>query len=104
MKGVFLLREIKTKAEFQEQIKNGAVLVDFFATWCRPCKMLAPELEGLSVDVVKVDVDTLPNLASEQDIMGVPTLMLFKDGEMLGRTSGYMQKQDVEDWIESIST
>ena len=99
-----MLKEITKEAEFNERITNGTVLVDFFATWCRPCKMLAPELEGLSVEVAKVDIDVLPDVTSEQGVMGVPTLMLFKDGEMLGRTSGYMPKQAIEEWIETVSS
>lgn len=98
------MKEIVEKNDFYEQINKGTVLVDFFATWCRPCKMLAPELEGLSLEVAKVDVDILPDVASEHGIMGVPTLMLFKDGQMLGRTSGYMPKQAIESWIESVSS
>lgn len=98
------MKEITNKVEFNEQINTGTVLVDFHATWCRPCKMLAPELEGLSVEVAKVDIDVLPDVTGEQGVMGVPTLMLFKDGEMLGRTSGYMPKQAIEEWIGTVSS
>ncbi len=70
------------------------VLVDFGATWCGPCKMLEPSVEKLAenwkdkLSVVKVDVDESPNIAMQYQVMGVPTLILFKDNKALDRTSG----------------
>ena len=70
--------------EFEATIANGVVLVDFFATWCGPCKMLTPVLEELSeelagkIEIVKVDVDQSNNLAMRFGIMSVPTMMIFK--------------------------
>jgi len=89
---------------FNELISSGEVLVDFFATWCGPCKMLSPVLEELasdrsSVKVVKIDVDENPNLARNFGIMSVPTLILFKDGKELSKQSGYMPKEELIDWI-----
>ena len=77
------------------------VLVDFFATWCQPCKMIHPILEqvkdvlGERIRIIKVDVDKYGVTASQYRIQSVPTLMLFKQGEVLWRTSGVVQKSEV---------
>ena len=89
---------------FNELISNGNILVDFFATWCGPCKMLSPVLEEISNDrssvkVVKIDVDECPNLARNFGVMSVPTLFLFKDGKQIAKENGYMPKEVLIDWI-----
>lgn len=77
------------------------VLVDFFATWCQPCKMMHPVLEqvkealGDKVRVIKVDVDKHGQTAAQYGIQGVPTLMLFRKSEILWRQSGLMAKADL---------
>ena len=77
------------------------VLVDFFATWCQPCKMMHPILEqvkevlGDRIRIIKVDVDNYEMTASQYRIQSVPTLMLFRQGEVLWRTSGVMQKSEL---------
>jgi len=95
---------------FQELINNEKlVLVDFFATWCGPCKMMGPILEDLKnrVDdeaiIIKIDVDKNPQAASAYEIQGVPTLMLFKNGEMLWRKSGVVSANDLEKLIKKFS-
>lgn len=78
------------------------VLVDFTAVWCGPCKMLEPIVQQLAqqwegkVKVVKLDVDDQPYLAMDYQVMGVPTLMLFKDGAPVERVSGYQPKERLE--------
>ena len=80
---------------------NQLVLVDFFATWCQPCKMMHPILEqvkaalGDKIRIIKLDVDKQGMTASQYGIQSVPTLMLFRQGEVLWRTSGVMQKTDL---------
>lgn len=77
------------------------VLVDFFATWCQPCKMMHPVLEqvkaalGDRIRIIKVDVDKYEMTASQYRIQSVPTLMLFRQGEVLWRTSGVVQKAEL---------
>ena len=90
--------------EFNEILKNEVVLVDFFANWCGPCKMLSPVIEQVSNEItdvifVKVDVDESPDLASMFGIMSIPTLLLFKDGELKNKTMGFMSKSDLIDFI-----
>lgn len=89
---------------------NQLVLVDFFATWCGPCQMLAPVLEDVKqilqdqITIVKVDVDKNPALTTEYStqyqMRGVPTLMLFRKGKLLWRQSGYMNKKTLLESIE----
>lgn len=80
---------------------NGLVLVDFFATWCGPCKMMHPVLEqvkatlGDKIRIIKVDVDKHNDTAVRYGIQSVPTLMLFRNEEILYRQSGAMSKSDL---------
>ncbi len=84
------------KDEFMALMKEPVVLVDFSATWCGPCKMLAPILESVSekmkdkVKVVKVDIDEESALASQYGIMAVPTMILFKEGKQVDAFTGFM--------------
>ena len=89
---------------FNEQIKEGVVLVDFFATWCGPCKMQAPVLEELKEDrsdvkVVKIDVDHETEIARLYGVMSIPTLILFKDGKEVAKNVGFMPKELLVQWI-----
>ena len=86
---------------FEELTSKGTVLVDFFATWCGPCKMLAPELESVSqkITVVEIDVDENLELSRRLGVMSVPTLILFKDGKEVNVNVGYMPADEIIKWI-----
>ena len=94
--------------EFQKDVLNGngTVLVDFFAEWCGPCKMIAPALEELSSEmegkakIFKVDVDKSGDLAQKYGVMGVPTLMIFKNGEAVDKMVGFQPKQHLKSKLE----
>lgn len=95
-----------TTAEFENEVLNakGTVLVDFFATWCGPCKMLAPHLDELSaknpeVKIVKIDVDEETPLAIKYGVASIPTLLLFKDGEKVNQTLGYQTLDQLEKFV-----
>lgn len=89
-------------SKFNELINTGKpVLIDFFADWCGPCKMLAPVLKevkaelGDKVSILKVDVDKNQPLAAQFDVRGVPTMLLFKNGKQLWRQSGVVPKDEI---------
>ena len=95
-------------SSFSEIInQNKPVLIDFFAEWCGPCKMMAPILQdvkkelGDSISIIKIDVDKNQNLANKYLVRGVPTLMLFKEGKQLWRQSGLLQKNDIINILNS---
>ena len=92
------------KNNLSELVKEGLHLVDFFATWCGPCKMLGPVLEELDnkIDIIKVDIDEFEDLAEEYRIMSVPTLLFFKDGEIIREEVGFHSKEELEDIINEI--
>ncbi|GAA4112504.1 thioredoxin [Aquimarina addita] len=83
------------------------VLIDFFADWCGPCKVLAPILKevknelGDTIKIVKIDVDKNQPLANKYQVKGVPTLILFKEGKLLWRQSGVLQKTDIVEIIHA---
>lgn len=94
---------------FNEIIQSDKLtLVDFFAEWCGPCKMMAPILKdvkkeiGDAVTIIKVDVDQSPQAAQAYLVQGVPTLILFKNGKQLWRQSGVVRKNELKSIIEKI--
>lgn len=96
------------KSSFNNIINSDTpVLVDFFADWCGPCKMLAPILKevksdmGDAIKIVKIDVDKNPSIASKYQVRGVPTMLLFKNGKQVWRQSGVLQKRDIIQIIQS---
>ncbi|HJS00554.1 MAG TPA: thioredoxin [Flavobacterium sp.] len=98
------------KSNFSSIIdSNIPVLVDFFADWCGPCKMLAPILKdvktelGDKVKIIKIDVDKNQALAAQHQVKGVPTMLLFKKGKQIWRQSGVLQKNDIINIINSHS-
>ena len=96
-----------TEETFAQEISSGLVLVDFYADWCGPCKMIAPvldelatELEG-TVKIVKVNVDNCQSVAAEYKVMAIPTLILFKDGQAAQQTVGFQPKASLLSLIQS---
>ncbi|HEX5845560.1 MAG TPA: thioredoxin [Rhodoplanes sp.] len=94
-------------AEFDKEVleSDKPVVVDFWAEWCGPCRMIAPALEEISgslagkVKIVKLNVDENPATAAKYGVMSIPTLMLFKNGELASRQVGAAPKQKLEQWI-----
>ena len=98
--------EIKNN-EFRSEIEDGIVLVDFYAQWCGPCRMISPVLEQLheeydgKVKFVKVDIDVNPETAKEYGVMSIPNLLIFKDGELADRLLGFKPKQTLQQWVNN---
>jgi thioredoxin 1 len=94
-------------ASFEADVLKSAepVVVDFWAEWCGPCRMIAPALEEISgqvgdkVKIVKLNVDENPNTAAKYGIMSIPTLLMFKNGEISSRQVGAAPKQKLQQWI-----
>ena len=100
-----MLVHLGNEKDFDRVIKdNKKVLVDFFANWCGPCKMLSPILEEISneedIVVVKVDVDEFGDIASRFDVFSIPTLVLFKEGKQVDKKVGYLPKDALLDFIK----
>ncbi len=98
-----------TEETFQEEVLDAStpVLVDFTAVWCGPCKMLEPIVDELAVDwegqvkVVKLDVDNNQSIAMQYQVMGVPTLLLFQNGAVKERLTGYRPKKQIVKKVQS---
>src|SRR5487761_1470117 len=87
---------------------EGPVLVDFWAEWCGPCKMIAPSLEDLATDmagtltVAKVNIDENPQTPMKYGVRGIPTMILFKDGRVAATKVGALPKSKLYDWVKSV--
>ena len=90
---------------FKDNINNGKVLVDCYATWCGPCRMLSPILDELAKEVdkcnyYKIDIDNAPDIAKKYGIMSIPTLLLFENGELKKQAVGFKNKEELHELIK----
>jgi thioredoxin 1 len=95
------------ESEYADKVKEGIVLVDFYADWCGPCKMLAPQLETLAnqrsnIKIIKVNVDENSNLVQSFGILSMPTMLLYKDGKVVSTRMGFHTIDMLNEWVESI--
>ena len=95
---------IKSEKEFDEVIQKDKVIVDFYAEWCGPCKMLSPILEKVSdelkLDTYKVNVDDVEEVARRYGIMSIPTVMIFSKGKEVNKHVGYMEEEELKEFVK----
>ena len=95
-----------TDADFDSKVESGVQLVDFWATWCGPCKMIAPVLEELAADyegkadILTLDVDENPSTAAKYEVMSIPTLIVFKDGQPVDKVVGFQPKENLAEVLD----
>ncbi|HFZ5678892.1 TPA: thioredoxin [Staphylococcus aureus] len=95
-----------TDADFDSKVESGVQLVDFWATWCGPCKMIAPVLEELAADyegkadILKLDVDENTSTAAKYEVMSIPTLIVFKDGQPVDKVVGFQPKENLAEVLD----
>ncbi|NNM44285.1 MAG: thioredoxin [Chlamydiae bacterium] len=101
--------QLTTEDTFNNDIKSGLTLVDFYADWCGPCRMLTPVLEKVSKDmhgtvkVLKLDIDNAQKIASSFQVTSVPTLILFKDGKEVDRIVGLRDADSIKEFISAVA-
>ncbi len=98
-----MIKHISDEKEFYELIKENECIVDFYADWCGPCKMLIPVLEEIDfTDVIKVNVDEYPEIAQKFGIMSIPSLLFFKNGLEQDREIGYRGIDEIKDTFKKM--
>ncbi|MBE6447378.1 MAG: thioredoxin [Alphaproteobacteria bacterium] len=98
--------KIVNETNFDAEVLNqDFVVVDFYADWCGPCRMILPFLEEiqseLGVNIVKINIDESPNIAAKYDVMSIPTLIILKNGEKISSNVGAASKARLQDWIKN---
>ena len=104
MKGDDKMIYLEDETKFKELIAKGDVLVDFYATWCGPCKMVGEVLEELEehfegLKIIKIDVDEFENIAKEHGVMSIPTLEVYHDGKLIKKEVGYRDYDTIASWF-----
>jgi len=99
-----MVKELKEK-DFDKVIETGKVLIDCYATWCGPCKMLSPIIDELSkeyedISFYKLDVDQAEEISMRYGIMSIPTLLIFEDGKLIKTMVGFRSREDLEEFLK----
>ena len=98
---IIMIKYLENENDFEKEISKEFILVDFYADWCGPCKMMGKVLEEMdNIDILKVNVDSYPNIAREFKVMSIPTLIIFENGKEVKKNIGMMSKSDLESFIK----
>lgn len=102
-----MIKELEKEENLEEELNSDIVIIDFFATWCGPCKMLAPILEKYveknnNIKVIKIDVDNFQSLAKKHAIMSVPTLLFYKNKNLIRKEIGFKSINEIDDIVKSL--
>ena len=96
-----MIKYIENEKELEDTIKEGLYLVDFYADWCGPCRMLGEVLEELEgIDVLKINTDQFTDLALKYGVMSIPAIFLIKDGEVVKNSIGYKTLDEIKEFIK----
>lgn len=100
-----MIKHLENENEFENEVKEGLVFVDFYASWCNPCKMIGKVFEGLEdkINVLKIDVDEFPALANKFDVDSIPHVFIYKNGERVDDFLGYRGSDDIKEYLEKYS-
>ena len=97
-----MIKYLENENDFENEINKEFILVDFYADWCGPCKMMGKVLEEIEdIDILKINVDNFPNIARKFKVMSIPTLIIFENGKEIKKNIGMSSKSDLESWIKS---
>lgn len=95
-----MIKHLKKEEEFESIVSSGITLVDFYADWCGPCRRMGEVLETLDeVNILKINTDEFPGLASSFGVMSIPTLILFNNGSESGKLIGLQSKDDILEFV-----
>ena len=87
--------------DFEKEIKTGTIFVDFYANWCGPCRMMGEILKDINeIDILKFDVDMFPQIAQQYGVISIPTLCLFKNGQIIKQNVGFLDKNSLIEFIK----
>lgn len=90
------------KNNLNEMISDGITLVDFYADWCGPCKMLGSVLETMDLNVIKINTDKFPELAQKYGVMSIPTVYIYKDGKEVHKFIGFKSKEGINEIVNNL--